>query len=67
MSDRVTLRDIYERFDRLEDKLDRRFIRLENKVELLETFRDRAYGMIAVVGTFSGIIASYIWKKIFRD
>jgi len=61
---KVTLRDIYEVVNRLEEKQDERLEKLENRVDTLENFRDRLLGIATVVGLFTGVVATWIWKKI---
>jgi len=64
MSDRITSKDIYEAIERLDEKMDRRFGKLEGKVDGLESFRDKVYGIGAILVLFMGGLTTWVWDKI---
>ena len=49
MTDRVTLRDVYDAVGRLETKFDSRFDRIEARTSVLENFQAGLKGQIALV------------------
>jgi hypothetical protein len=63
----LTLKDIYDvvndRMDRMEDKIDDRFVTAENRIGTVEKLFNNMAGKVTigvlVVGTFIGIITSY--------
>lgn len=63
-NNRVTLKDVYEVVNRLEDKMDTRLKDLEDRVETNESFRNRFLGIAAVIGAFAGGAASIFWERI---
>jgi len=48
-SDKVTLRDIYDRFDRFEDRIDRRFQDIEKDVSGIQRYQDNLTGKLTAV------------------
>lgn len=48
-SEKVTLRDIYDRFDRFEDRMDRRFEDIERNVSALQRYQDNLTGKLTAV------------------
>jgi hypothetical protein len=63
-NDKVSLKDIYEIVDRMEQKLDKRMCQLEGRVDVLEDFKARILGMAAVVAAFVGSVTAWLWKKV---
>lgn len=63
----VTLRDIYDAVERLEAKLDRRIEKIEARTDSLETFQNRALGIVSVFSVFISLIANFIWTRITGD
>lgn len=63
----VTLRDIYEIVDRLEGKMDDRLSKIEGRTDSLETYRDRAVGVLSIFTLFTGFISSWIWERIIKN
>lgn len=63
----VTLKDIYEVVNRLEDKLDQRIKPIEQKVDDLEDFRGKALGILGVVSFVGSAIFSWVWGKIVKS
>lgn len=55
MSERITLKDIYDVTNRLEDKLDNRLKEIEREVEKNANFRERS---MAIMGVVSAVIAT---------
>lgn len=64
MKDSVTLRDIYSAISDLEEKLDKRFEHIEKRIDVLESFKERALGIMTVVSLALSGLFSFIWKKI---
>lgn len=62
----ITLRDIYDIQARLENKLDERLSKLEGRTDNLETYRDRAMGVLGAFSLFSGLISNWIWERISK-
>lgn len=62
--DDVSLRDIYEAVSSLENKMGDRIDKMENRVDTLETFRDRTLGMVAVASVFISVVVNFIWEKL---
>lgn len=62
--DSVSLRDIYEAVERVEDKMIKRIERVECDVNALQAFQNKALGLLSVVSLFASAIASFIWDKI---
>lgn len=62
--ERVTLRDIYDVVNRLEDKFDGRLKAVEQDVEDIKTCQNRAIGIASVLASFVSLIATFIWNKL---
>lgn len=62
--DTVTLNNIYEVVNRLEDKLDKRMCELEDRVGVLEQFKARILGIGIIIGAFVGIFVDWIKSKL---
>lgn len=62
----ITLRDVYEAVNRVEDKMDRRFTPLESRVDNLEDFKGRALGVLGVISFIGSAIFSWAWNKITK-
>lgn len=62
----ITLSDIYQVCNRLEDKMEKRFGELEDRIAAQESFRNKAIGIIGVVGTFSSVVTTWIWNRIIE-
>jgi hypothetical protein len=65
MTNTITLKDIYDICDRLEQKMDRRMCTVEKKIDVLESFRDNLLGKIAVITIFISAVftLSIAWVK----
>ena len=61
---KVSLKDIYDVVNRLEDKIDRRMCDVENRVDVLEDFRGKVLGMAAMISVMAGTIAAWVWRKV---
>lgn len=64
MSERVTLRDIQDAIQRLEDKVGKKLDDHEQRIRVNESFRYKLYGIAAIVGFLIGLIADYIRDTI---
>jgi len=62
--DNVSLRDIYEAVERVEEKMSKRIEKVECDVNDLQAFQNKALGLLSVVSLFASAIASFIWDKI---
>jgi len=62
--DNVSLRDIYEAVERVEEKMSKKIEKVECDVEVLQAFQNKALGILSVVSLFASAIASFIWDKI---
>jgi len=52
-NNRVTLKDVFEVVNRLEDKMDKRLSVMDSKVDALESFKDNLAGkFIVIIGVF---------------
>lgn len=67
MRSSVSLRDIYEAVGRLEEKLDKRMTRNEDRLENLESFKDRSLGIISIASLIVGGVFTWIWKQVLPD
>lgn len=61
---KITLRDVYDILYRVEQKYEKRFETIENKVDSLEKFQNKAIGVLIIASSFLSLIASYVWQKI---
>ena len=61
---KVTLKDIYDVMNRLEDKMDKRLSDIEGRVDILEDFKSRILGIAAIIAAFTGTVTAWIWKKV---
>lgn len=71
MTSKITINDVYNVVNRLEDKMDRKFERYEeeqdkilSRVTTIESFNNRALGVLSVVSVFVNIAASYVWNTV---
>lgn len=67
MANGITLKDVYEVVNRLESKFDERYERLDSRVSKLETFQNKALGILSVVVMFTSLAASYIWNRLIKS
>ncbi len=62
-SDKVTLRDIYDAVEKLEEKLDRRFEKNEAEIQDLKAFQNKALGILGVFTTLVSLTVTFFWNK----
>jgi hypothetical protein len=65
--DSVSLRDIYEAVQRVEDKMTKRIEKVECDIDTLQGFQNRTIGIASVISTFVGVVVSYIWSRIIGE
>ena len=65
MKNNITLRDVYEIVERLEVKIDNRITKIEDKVDKLEGFENRVYGIAGLISLAIGSGIAFIWNKVF--
>lgn len=63
----VTLKDIYEVVQRVEDKMDVRIKEVEKRVDILEDLGSKALGILGVVSFIGTALFSWFWNKITRS
>ena len=61
---KVSLKDIYDVVNRLEDKMDKRLCGVESRVDILEDFKGKIVGMAAIISTIFGALVSWLFRKI---
>jgi hypothetical protein len=61
---KVSLKDIYDVVNRLEDKMDKRLCDVETRVNVLEDFKGKMAGMTAIISTIFGALVSWFIKEI---
>ena len=60
----ITLKDVYDIVNRLEEKYDNQYNLLEGRTRQLENFQNRAMGILGVIALFSGAITNFIFGKL---
>jgi len=65
-SDKVTLKDILEICNRLEDKMDDRLSKVEKDVDSLQGFQNKTLGILSVVTIFTSGLATFIWNRLTK-
>lgn len=69
--DRVTLRDVYDAINRVEDNLKKEFneriTKVEKDVEEVKSFQNKLLGVVSALSLFFGSAAAYIWNRIFNN
>ena len=63
---KVTLKDIYEVVNRLEEKMDKRMCHAEERIDILEDFKSRILGIATIVSVISGAVFSWLWERLTR-
>lgn len=70
-TERVTLRDIYDRLDRFEEKFDRRFEKIEERTTILEAYRNNVAGKITaiwfVINLAIILTLDYLKTRVFKN
>lgn len=61
---KISLKDIYEVVNRLEDKMDKRLHDVECRVDKMEDLQAKIVGGIGVVGLFVGGLITWAWERI---
>ncbi len=64
MTKQITLKDIYEVVNRLEDKTDRRLQDVEIRLDKVEDMQSKIIGAVSIVGLFVGGAITWVWGKI---
>lgn len=62
----ILLKDVHDAVNRLEDKFDKRMIALEDRVEINESFRQKAIGMAGIIGAITSFAANWLWKELTK-
>lgn len=62
--DRVTLRDVYEVMNRIEAKFEKRLDSVEEDIEKIKSFQNKALGIMSVITIFASGASSFIWNKV---
>lgn len=62
----VTLKDVYEAINRVEDKIDQRMSKIEGRVDVLEDFRGKALGIMSIVTVIGTAGFTWIWNRITK-
>lgn len=60
----ISLKDIYDVVNRMEDKMDKRLNAIEGRVDVLEDFRGWILGGLTIIGIFVSGFATWVWKKL---
>ena len=64
------LKDVYQAVQRLEDKMDKRMVKMEEEVEEICKWKDNLSGKIAIVVGFASLCATltldWVREKLFR-
>ncbi len=64
MTKQITLKDIYEVVNRLEDKTDRRLQDVEIRLDKVEDMQSKIIGAVSIVGLFVGGAVTWVWDKV---
>lgn len=64
MTKTVSLNDIYQVVNRLEDKTDKRMADIECRVDKIEDAQSKILGGLTIVSLFVGGAVTWIWDKI---
>lgn len=63
-TERVTLRDIYEIVNRLEEKMDDKIALIDDRVGAIESFQNKILGIGAVLSAILGMGGAWFWTKL---
>lgn len=66
-ANRPTTQDLWDVSNRIEEKLDKKFEALEARIRNIESYQNKAIGIISIIGTFVSIAAAYIWNKVIGN
>lgn len=71
--DDVTLRDILavqermaEMQSRIEAKIDDRFEKIDKRVTSIESFQNKALGVLSLFSVFASSIATFVWNRLIN-
>ena len=56
------LKDVHEVVARIEDKVDRRFVLVEDRVNKVEDFQSNLTGKITVLGSIMILLINFLWE-----
>jgi hypothetical protein len=62
--DNISLRDIYNAVNRLEDKLSKRMDDQDGKIRRIESFQNKALGIVSLGMLIFSSLITYFWKKV---
>lgn len=66
MAKNITLKDVYEVVQRLEDKMDGKFDKLDEEVKENTNFKNQLIGKMTVIFAIIGISVNMVWDYIFN-
>ena len=55
------LKDVHEVVARIEDKVDKRFVDVEKRVNVVEDFQSNLTGKITVLGSIMVLVVNFLW------
>ena len=55
------LKDVHEVVARIEDKVDKRFVDVEKRVDIVEDFQSNLTGKITVLGSIMVLLVNFLW------
>lgn len=64
MPKQVSLKDVYEVVNRVEDKMDTRLCADEKRIDLLEDFRGYILGALGIISIFVAGFSAWVWEKL---
>lgn len=60
----VTLKDVYTIVERLEEKLDDRFVDHENRIRVIEKFMNKSAAIVSAAMLFASAFVSFITNRL---
>ena len=67
MNERVTLKDVYDVVNRLQDKIEGRVAGIEKDVDELKSFHQKLIGMATLAAGFVSLLTTFIWNRVMGD
>lgn len=64
MVDKISLKDVYEIVNRVEDKMDAQLADHNKRIDVLENNQAKAFGVLSVITVFVSAGASYLWDRV---
>lgn len=64
MADKISLKDVYEIVNRVEDKMDAQLADHNKRIDSLENNQAKAFGVLSVITVFVSAGASYLWDRL---